>query len=325
MIVECPACHTRYRVNHPEAITATSIFQCSQEECNQEFSLSLETFQGQNRVSATPVEDFASDRDLFPAPPESPSRSDSSRQPPIAASFSTSRQTVNDFDEEDDFTALTEENVPARSFASLSPSITSATTTESKFPPFTDADMDTPAETAFSIWPLLTLLGFLVLLYLGVSYYCRNHVAATEAMLARLPIIGAPFSASQFSVQNLKLSDLKSSLWLTKDNKRVFAVAGKVTNIAPVPASKLEIVGEIYDQTGEIVGRQKIFGGTETVPEVLPNLTIREIEILLKLAPPKQFNIPPGQGINFLLVFFHPPSQVAELSCWVEDVQFGGS
>jgi hypothetical protein len=179
--------------------------------------------------------------------------------------------------------------------------------------------------TVVSVWPVL---GFFLLLVLG--YYLlgnrwRTNITDTEGMLARLPVVGSSFVASQFSPQNITLSEVKSGFWVTKDSKRVFAISGKATNNATVPASLIQIEGQLHGIDGETIEQRIISCGMGTTAESLPTLTTREINVLQGLVPPKQFHVPPGQSVNFLIVFPNPPAAVAELSCRVATAQFGTS
>ena len=151
------------------------------------------------------------------------------------------------------------------------------------------------------------------------------NVTDTANMLARLPVVGSSFVASQFSPQHIVLSDVKSGFWVTKDSKRVFAISGKATNNASVPASLIQIEGQLHDIDGETIEQRIISCGMGTTAESLPTLTTREISVLQGLAPPKQFHVPPGQAVNFLIVFPNPPAAVTELSCRVATAQFGTS
>jgi hypothetical protein len=172
------------------------------------------------------------------------------------------------------------------------------------------------------------VLGLLVLLVAGYYFLgnrWRTNLADTENMLASLPVVGSSFAASQFSPQHIVLSDLKSGFWVTKDSKRVFAISGKATNNAPVSASMIQIEGQLHDVEGKTIDQRIISCGMGTTAESLPTLTTHEIDVLQGLVPPKQFHVPPGQAVNFLIVFPTPPTTVAELSCRVATVQFSTS
>jgi hypothetical protein len=179
--------------------------------------------------------------------------------------------------------------------------------------------------STFSIWPVLGFLGLLVVGYYFLGNRWQTNVADTEGILASLPFVGSSFVASQFSPQHITLSEVKTGFWVTKDSKRVFAISGKATNNASVSASSIQIEGQLHNVDGKTIDQRTISCGMETTAESLPSLTTREISVMQGLAPPKQFHVPPGQSVNFLIVFPTPPSDVTELSCRVATVQFGAS
>jgi hypothetical protein len=248
---------------------------------------------------------------LTQTPPSSPRSSPS-------ASLSA-REPLDSFNEPDEFSLDDEEELTYPPADLHQPQ--EAETEADRSVPFRARALSS-TEATLSPKLLFGFLGILTLGYVLLSLYGRTHIEETEALLAQLPVIGSRFIASQFSEQNISLSDLKSSVWVTKDSKRVLAISGKATNTAPVPAAIIQIEGVLYDTTGKVVAQQQTFCGTETAAEMLPNLTTREIGILQNLAPPKQFSVASGQSINFLIVFVTPPATVSELSCRIVTVQF---
>lgn len=334
MIVECPACHTRYRINDSATLNESTLFECTQDRCRQVFPCAPELFTG--RPLEEPEDDFPVDPriedDATPDDPreESPpllhqraptsARQTSAMPPPVLPPAQPATQEfLDNFDEEEDFSLEKEEPPPIAPVAARvrhKPEIIieDSAPSQNRVPPVPEPAL-----------PLNILFGFLGVLLLGyalLGVYGRMNIKGTEAILARLPLIGPRFIASQFSAQHITLSDLKSSLAVTKDSKRILAIAGKATNTAPVPASIIQIEGTLYDTTGKVLGQQQTFCGTETAVETLPNLTTREIGILQRLAPPKQFAVASGQSISFLIVFVNPPATVTELGGRVLTVQF---
>ena len=350
MIIECPACHTRYRADGSLSITDSTLFECSREHCGHVFSYFPESPR-ETGADPLPGESFADppdaqdaepylavDDDFSPTPPPSSARTSnepaavvpSSRPasptkalvstPPVTKSF------TDDFTDPEDF------SLEPPSLSSLAPPVSPPVTDEGvrrnepgkrATPP---RQRPRPATlTVVSVWPVL---GFFLLLVLG--YYLlgnrwRTNITDTEGMLARLPLVGSSFVASQFSPQNITLSEVKSGFWVTKDSKRVFAISGKATNNAAVPASLIQIEGQLHDIDGKTIEQRIISCGMGTTAESLPTLTTSEISVLQGLVPPKQFHVPPGQSVNFLIVFPNPPPAIAELSCRVATAQFGTS
>ena len=313
MIVECPACHTRYRTDSLGGIDDSTFFQCSQEECGHVFPYSPPLFGGGAR-EAPPLRPPSGD--LLPkrsgAAPEKQQQDggligDASSRPSRPVEISAAELAGGE-----DFSPL---ETPffaggeAEDVENLDPY----------------APISAPApEVVFSLRPFVVFLGIVVLGYAGLGAYSLAHLAETDALLARLPLLGSLFTAERFSAQHITLTDLSGHYWQTKDNHRVFAVSGKALNNAPLPARSIQVEGMIYDTNSKVVGQRVIFCGTETAAAVLSSLTVREIGILQNLMPPKQFSVPAGQSVNFLLVFTTPPAAIAEFSGRVVAAQFGG-
>jgi len=173
-----------------------------------------------------------------------------------------------------------------------------------------------PLRTVF-----LLLVGF-VLGYAALGYYALSDLQETKLTLRNLPLVGNVFAAEPFSESHITLTNLSGSFWLSKDNKRVFAVAGTAVNNASSPARLVQIEGTLYNLVGKKVGQQIVFCGNEANSNLLESLTVHNIETLQKLVPPKDFRIPAGQEANCLLVFTKPPATVADLGGRVVSARF---
>jgi hypothetical protein len=332
VIVECPACHTRYRISDSAALSEDSIFECTQ-GCHERFPCPPELFKSgppKEPEDSIPL-DLQIENDSAPSEPlEKTPFLPHQQASPIALQTKTApsslppllqpaaRELLDSFDEEEDFSLSEEEDPPFPPVAAHVHAKPEAGAEEF----ISYRKQVQPATDTLSPNLLFAFLGILLLGYALVGVYGHLNIEGTEAMLARLPLIGPRFIASQFSAHHIALSDLKSSLAVTKDSKQILAIAGKATNTAPVPASLIQIEGTLYDTMGKVLGQQQTFCGTETAVETLPNLTTREIGILQHLAPPKQFSVASGQSISFLIVFVNPPTTVAELEGRVLTVQF---
>ncbi|MBM4255698.1 MAG: DUF3426 domain-containing protein [Deltaproteobacteria bacterium] len=335
MIIECPACHTRYRMESSVSVTDATLFECSREQCGHVFSYlpesSPQTPAAPPLMEDPPVEPT----DAFVPDPALSTAEDSPLMPPTSPPSFSQRTPAQPSLAKDNNQAFS----TAEDFSLDSPALSSPVTS---FPSSATNDAirrDNPVKrsaslrprprptpvSTFSIWPMLGLLGLLVIGYYFLGNRWRTNVTDTEGMLARLPVVGSSFVASQFSPQHIVLSDVKSGYWVTKDSKRVFAISGKATNNASVAASTIQIEGQLHDIDGETIDRRTISCGMETTAESLSSLTTREINVMQGLAPPKQFHVPPGQSVSFLIVFPSPPPTITELSCRVATAQFSTS
>ncbi len=181
---------------------------------------------------------------------------------------------------------------------------------------------DKPPETLLSVRAVLTLIGFFVCGYALLSYAALSYPRQTKLVLEQLPMVGQFFVSEPFSARHMRLDELSGRFWLSKDNRRVFAVAATVLNTASVSAKLVQFEGTLYNGVGKQVGQQRVFCGHEANPALLENLTVRNMSTLQKLVPPEDFHIPAGQAAKCLLIFTRPPGSVSEISGRVVAVQF---
>jgi hypothetical protein len=311
----------------------STLFECSQEDCGHVFHYAPPLLRGgeqETSRSASPQNVSLPENDTVNSQEEEeptletiapkPSRLPKSlAKKSLATSQGTKRARKSEDPEEFSSEEFIHEEGTERSFATdhddayEEPAFISRSTARAK------------PEIAFSVRPLLAFLGIIVLSYGALGAYSLSHLTDTETALARLPLLGSLFTTERFSGQHIALTDLKGGFWLTKDNRRVFAISGKATNGAIVPALSIQIEGMVYNTAGQVTERQTVFCGTETTALMLSSLTVREISILQNLVPPKQFNVPAGQSVNFLIVFPNPPPAVSEISCRVMAARFGAA
>ena len=181
---------------------------------------------------------------------------------------------------------------------------------------------DEPPEAPLSVRTVFALIGFFVCGYALLGYSALCHPRHTKLVLHQLPVVGKFFAVEPFSARHIRLDKLSGSFWLSKDNRRVFAVAGTALNTASVSAKLVQIEGTLYNGIGKRVRQQFVFCGHEANAALLESLTVRDMDTLQKLVPPKDFHIPAGQVVKCLLVFTRPPGSVSEISGRVVSVQF---
>lgn len=319
MIVQCPACQTRYRTDSSQIIDENTRFQCTQEECGHVFSYSPPLLAGLGHTSST-----TSSRTTERTPPP----------PPIPEDLFTI-PSDDPFPQEEP--VLTKPIEPLDEEPPAQPEIAEAfVPTEMHFYADTEAaeEEQRSRELPLTAWSkpeatispglFLLFLGSLVLSFGSLSTYCFYHPEHTETVLAQIPGLNTLIAGERFSAQHIILSDLKGHYQVTKDNQKVFAVSGIATNNAALPARTIQLEGAIYDKTGKVIGQRLIFCGTNIAPDRLANLTLREIGALQDLVPPKQFHVVAGGAVKFLIVFPAPSSAVKEFSGRVVTAQFGG-
>lgn len=169
------------------------------------------------------------------------------------------------------------------------------------------------------------IIVFLVGIYATAGIFALSFVETTASLFSQMPVLNRIIESKRPSNQQIVLTKLRGGFWQTKDQHTVFAIAGRAINETSWTAGDIQVEGTIYDKRGEVVGQQTIYCGTETAPEVLQSLTIREVQILRSLMPPKQFSVASGEAVDFLITFAKPPKQIAEFGGRVVEVKFDDS
>lgn len=378
MIVECPACHTRYRVDSKIAVAGETSFECSQSQCGHIFVYSPPllwkgnveespvasvpdqppaAFPSQQQVSQQDEPDHEFGQSVLES-----SALESTEHPGSAEQIDQAQHNqvdqsdqIEKDDEDTEDTAAADEHVPAffreeepplrvipkppvvaedmqaggmnRAFvppifaASASTDYTDHTNDDDAGHNDID-DADEENGTFLSLRTIVFALGLFVLGYAGIGYYALSHPHATKLALLQVPILGPSFATEEFSNSHIQLTGLSGGFWLSKDNRRIFAVSGTAVNKASVSAKLIQIESAIYDPEGKRIGRKKIFCGNAATETALDSLTVREIDMLQKLAPPKDFILLAGHQTECLTVFTKPPASIAELEGQVVSAQF---
>ena len=353
MVVACPACQTRYRVDAALVVAGETSFECCQEECGHVF------------VYTPPVLWKGNGQESEPEPPGPPSQPESAHENPpdsdpedesgLTAADSPGRvpafvrqeietlppavdQDCAPQAEQDEGGGPEPESRSVADVPAEPPPAPIGPRDEAQSPggpivpvstgPGGDAGSERPAATdapaaaLLSVRNVLVLLGSVVCGYALLSYSALTHPGQTQQLLSQLPVVGSLLAAEPFSARHIRLDELSGGFWLSKDNRRVFAVAGTALNTARVSARRVRIEGTLYNGVGEQLGRQRVFCGSEARAELLESLTVRDIATLQKFVPPQDFHIPAGRTVACLLVFTKPPGSVAKISGRVVSVQF---
>ena len=359
MVVVCPACQTRYRVDAALVVAGETSFECCQEECGHVFVYTPPVlWKGNGQECETePPGPQSQPESAHENPPESDPEDESGltdadspgRVPAfVRQEIETLPPTVdqdrapqaeqderNEPDVEPESQSLADlqaellATAPPRPRDEAQPPggpIVSVSTgpggnAGSERPAATDA----PSAALLSVRNVLVLLGSVVCGYALLSYSALTHPGQTQQLLRQLPVIGSLLVAEPFSARHIRLDKLRGGFWLSKDNRRVFAVVGTALNTANVSARRVRIEGTLYNGVGEQLERQRVFCGSEARAELLESLTVRDMNTLQKFVPPQDFHIPAGRTVQCLLVFTRPPGSVAEISGRVVSVQFDGA
>ncbi len=337
MIVDCPACHTRYRLDVTGPVDETTFFECTRRDCGHVFPADTPIVRVADSEQKQPprADDSIADTEVTNSfPPEQLSFSDpqptGNPQLPLDNTnqqgnldFSTQPPVENERPGDARPLNATNSNVsaPTGPEAILPSAPSSRSQSNEYFHPSQGHDFRKEISFATSVGIIIFLVG----IYAIAGIFALSFVETTASLFSKIPVLNRIVESTRPSNQQIVLTKLRGGFWQTKDQHTVFAIAGTAINETSWTAGNIQIEGTIYDKRGEVVGQQTIYCGTETAPEVLQSLTIREVRILRSLMPPRQFSVASGEAVNFLITFANPPKQITEFGGRVVEVKFGYS
>jgi len=331
LIVECPRCRARYRVEQ-DLLERDQTFKCSR--CGHIFAYeSAET--GQPEASGPPPM-----RDPEPEPkplPRPEPRKPPARRDADSLSFSFSGAA---------------EHAAAELGDHETPVIGARATTDDEFALGDEADQmvddhdgggataigdeprfvrgeedlrveETRRETGGR--PYLVFLVALVVVYAILALDLRNHPARAERLLAGVPGIGEMLAEDNLLQTRVQLQDVEGVYQQIKDDKLVFIVSGRAVNTAPAALKGVQIESVLYDAGGKPVETKSIYCGNAMSLKIVKDLSTKEISLLQRLEPPKRFEIRSGESAGFSVVFVGPPPGLKEFSTRVVAAQPGAA
>jgi hypothetical protein len=142
------------------------------------------------------------------------------------------------------------------------------------------------------------------------------HRGRVMDFLAGIPIVGPRMTVSRLRPAHIQLTDVKGEYTRAGGDALVFVITGSAVNNAPEPVSAIQIKGSIAGGTEQ---QRMVYAGA--APHDVHELSTREIDLLQTLAPPRDWQLLPGEDGDFLLAFVDPPQPLQEFRVEVATVQ----
>jgi predicted Zn finger-like uncharacterized protein len=288
MTVSCPNCDTRYRLPPRSKLGAHPTFRCTR--CDHVFDPDGEA-EAPSVDDDEPAEETGRDEEEFTLEAEDEPELDLPPPPKKRRRAAKTRvapePAVEDDEPEEEDDVADDDARPER-------------------PP--------PSVARFALRAMLAVtMGYAIL-----SIYFYTHPARVGDMLGHVPVIGQQLAEARLNPASIQLTDVRGDYQRVKGDLLVFVVTGVAINNAPVPVSGIQIQGRIAG-TQEL--RQVVFCGA--APKDIRELSVREIDLLQTLTPPKDWVLAPGQSGHFLVAFVTPPVPLKEFSAEVVAVRRG--
>lgn len=324
MIVECPRCRARYRVE-AGLLERDQTFKCSR--CSHIFA-----YEAEGVGSEPAAGELTSAAPLIPAAPLKTDPNKPDARPNIhSMSFSFSRS-----EDPESGVAADEPQTSPESPARPAPFVPAAGK-ESDFSFADDDDEPIEEEPRFvrgedelriqaeeahnPTRSYLAFLGVLVIVYAIFTLDLLNHPARAEKLLAGVPVVGEVLAQDHLLQIKVQLQDVEGAYQQIKDDRTVFIVSGRAVNTSREPLKGVQIESALIDGAGRPVETKSIYCGNAMSLKIVKDLSSKEISLLQRLEPPKRFEIRPGESAGFSVVFLTPPPSLKEFTTRVVSAQ----
>lgn len=324
MLVQCPGCHTTYRVSEEAVATSKPIFRCSR--CRHVFDLGAKNASkpARDRDDGSPAPSARSEElsfsfsstdahaeasqqneDKISELPASASDTNGPTTPEEEASLRShgGEEEWNLFPQRataEDFAPRAEKTAPQ-----FQPDTEPAFVFARERQPLSEdgAERAAPAKRPLSVTPFF-LLGAMVLLSCAiVTLVHEAKPAAVENVLKTLPFIGSSISKNDYLRQGIVLQTSLTRFQRTQGNREVFLLSGVAVNRNRVKVREVKVEGYLFGRDGQVLERQVITIGNAISPKIIHDLTLQEILDLQKQSPVKRFEIQPDESASFSIVF----------------------
>lgn len=298
MIIECPHCLTRFRLDPKQITDSRSMLKCT--HCQR----------------------------VFPAPGQSPPAPQRPRPAPRDENLSFT------FDDDDDWRApeLVPEDVPEEPFLLNVPASAETTPPSGRAadPPLlpdddaeaaelADDDDDEPEERAvprrgggISVGPVFVFLFLVVCGYGALTWSLLDDPDWSRRLGQTLPVIGKELR-QRASGDDVALIEVQGRYERTKEGKLVFLVTGKAVNHSAESLRDVRILAKLYDG-GERPLDQQVTPCGNPMEAKIKDLSIHQVAILRSIKPPPDFGVLPGGQCPFVSIFVDVPAGVGAFS-----------
>jgi predicted Zn finger-like uncharacterized protein len=312
MIIECPHCMTRFRLDESRVSGLSPLLKCSR--CQHIFPLP-----GAAPAAAPPVQPPPPVEPKPPARNVRPARTDNAN---LSFDFGSDEDQWETDSAGDD--AVVEQPFSLTNADNLKGEATSRSPgRDTPFVDETDSDAGQrhprAAGSAISLRPVIVFLFLVVGGYAALAGTLYANPGFTDQIVHDVPMVGT--GSGGLLNRQVLLIDIEGGYERTKAGKDIFVVTGYAVNHAEFSLSSIQVRVQLLDSGGSPLHDRIVFCGSTVPRKLLRELTVPEVSVLGRLKPPRTLLIHPGERSPFMAVFAEPLPAVTELSTRVAAAQ----
>ncbi|OFV86966.1 MAG: hypothetical protein A3J75_00370 [Acidobacteria bacterium RBG_16_68_9] len=183
-----------------------------------------------------------------------------------------------------------------------------------------DEKEDAPMTARVSLLPLFIFLVLVVSTYALLAGTLYTNPEWAERLLQRVPLFGSALGG-QLLTDQVALVDVRGTYQRSKEGRNFLLITGQAVNNAPVPLMQVQVSAKLLDENGAVLDDKSAFCGAPISASVLRDLSLHVLERLPPLRPTNRFLIEPGERSPFVIVFTDVPPRVSTLTAEVAAAQ----
>jgi predicted Zn finger-like uncharacterized protein len=171
----------------------------------------------------------------------------------------------------------------------------------------------------------LATFFFVAIAFLAASALICDEPVASARILGGAPRIGAYFARPIVPAMLVTLHDVRSEYYTLKGGHIALVITGNAQNVGDRPLHLVGIDADLIGDSVRPLASQSVYLGNELSPQMLSEMTPREIEFSQGLSPQKAFAMEPAAATPFLMVFIDPPTGAGKIRISVAQAEAGTS
>ena len=335
MLVQCPRCHTTYRVSKSLVSKSKPTFRCSR--CKNIFVLGLKAAAytpGEPPEPSPRLQDESGELSFSFPPPDTYATRRENLVEPSGASAAADGPATSPEEKESSFVIPrrdqdwsiaphpdpSEASFPLRdekSFAEFQNPIEQSFEFAGEGRAFTkhaETAVEAAAEFSpnlpLSVTPYLLLCGGLLILFSSLTLAYKARPAPIENLLKAVPWIGHSILKNDHLRQGIVLQASRPRFQRIQGNREVFLLSGVALNRNRVKVREVRIEGYAFGSDGKVIDRQIITVGNAISSKIVRDLTVQEIVTLQRQSPVRRFEILPDESAPFSIVFLKSSAEI---------------
>ncbi len=316
MIIECPYCSTRFRLNERSLGARRPTLRCS--NCKRTFplparpepeeELSFEYDDGADLESSAEGEEYEAEDDDEDDEPVAPQPSPRSEQFPLPIGDDEPQPSLFGGDDR--------HHIDDDEYSIEEPDTLSVDDDDGDDYVVDEPDIDDGSEThPVRLKSLLAVIALVVGGYALLALTLRSEPQWARSLLQQVPLLGSEINAIELG-REIVLDGLDGRYEQTKEGKTIFLITGSARNEHDQAVRGIRVEFELLGASGAPLAKQSTTCGNAMRPDLVRDLTEEQVRILRGWGtkPPEETTVRPGDSCPIVSIFMDVTEGVTTFS-----------